>query len=668
MLFPLNSMAQAIYDSGNPTAAEQYLLELINRARANPGAEAESLGIDLNEGLPPGAISNTPKPPLASNPHLLAAAREHSQWMLDTNTFSHTGIGGSNPGQRMTTAGYIFSGFWTWGENISWQPGHIPFNTESLIRATHQGLFLSAGHRKNICNHNFDELGLGLIAGVFNSAGLATNGLITTQNFAVSGSTPGPMLVGVAYYDFDGDRFYDPGEGIAGLEVTVAGASYRAVTASAGGFAVPVPEGVATRTMTFSGYGINHQREVAFPGSVNVKEDLRLIYSPPTISGTSSALVGVKHLLNISQVPGAENCTVQVSRIGNCTADPAESTDRVLVETSWHYDVLDSSVKDTGSFSYRLAHNGIGSETLTYRKHLLPSTSGALTFRSRLYRATSDQIAVVEISDDGGATWTPIYTQAGGSEITFSTRTVSLASYSDTPILLRFRYTFLGGSYYPGTSSGRGWHIDNVEFTNTRELSPLESLTLPAGAAIEFAADQPGTFVLQAQPRNGENLWPVGPIFEINATTPSPYTLWLLAWQDDVRISSQSLEPEASCTGDGVPNLLKFAAGCAPTAPPSAVAPNYKVVELSGNQYLTFSFRRLAGAGTGTTESGYSVSGITYFVETSATLEPGSWQTGPEHFLETGVTSNSDGTETVTVRLRSPVSGKQFIRLRVALQ
>jgi hypothetical protein len=43
-----------------PTDYEQYMLELLNRARANPAAEAARHGIDLNEGLPAGTISTTP--------------------------------------------------------------------------------------------------------------------------------------------------------------------------------------------------------------------------------------------------------------------------------------------------------------------------------------------------------------------------------------------------------------------------------------------------------------------------------------------------------------------------------------------------------------------------------------------------------------------------------
>jgi hypothetical protein len=104
-----------------PTAYDQYLLELINRGRANPTAEANRYGISLNQGLPSGTISTAPKQPLAFSSALIASARGHSQWMIATNTFSHTGQGGSDPAQRMTAAGYTFVAPWTWAENIGWR-------------------------------------------------------------------------------------------------------------------------------------------------------------------------------------------------------------------------------------------------------------------------------------------------------------------------------------------------------------------------------------------------------------------------------------------------------------------------------------------------------------------------------------------------------------------
>ena len=101
--------ARQVFAAVFPTDVEQYLVELINRARANPAAEAARFGIDLNEGLPAGTISTAPKPPLAVNPFLTDAARGHSQWMLDHDVFSHTGAGGSTPTQRMQAAGYVLT-------------------------------------------------------------------------------------------------------------------------------------------------------------------------------------------------------------------------------------------------------------------------------------------------------------------------------------------------------------------------------------------------------------------------------------------------------------------------------------------------------------------------------------------------------------------------------
>src|ERR1044071_5072542 len=95
-----------------PTDYEQYLVELVNRGRADPSAEAARYGIALNEGLAAGTISTAAKQPLAINPYLTDGARTHSQWMIDTDTFSHTGSGGSDPGDRMTAAGYSFTGSW----------------------------------------------------------------------------------------------------------------------------------------------------------------------------------------------------------------------------------------------------------------------------------------------------------------------------------------------------------------------------------------------------------------------------------------------------------------------------------------------------------------------------------------------------------------------------
>ena len=149
------------YSHGNPTVAEQYMLELVNRARANPDAEAARFGIDLNEGLAPGTISATPKPPLAMNGHLLDSARGHSTWMLAADLFQHAGADGSSPGDRMSAAGYVFSGTWSWGENIAWRGSTGPVDLNSTVALMHEDLFVDAGiadrgHRLNLMDEKVE--------------------------------------------------------------------------------------------------------------------------------------------------------------------------------------------------------------------------------------------------------------------------------------------------------------------------------------------------------------------------------------------------------------------------------------------------------------------------------------------------------------------------------
>lgn len=253
-----------------PTAYEQYFLELVNRARADPGAEASRLGIDLNQGLAPGTIAGTAKQPLAMNQFLNDSAQSHSDWILATDTFSHTGAGGSSPGDRMAAAGYAFTGSWSWGENISIRWGGTPAESNALVEGFHDGLFKSAGHRANILGDGFKEIGIGLGFGEYQGA----NGADSTENFARSGSAG--FLTGVAFDDKDGDHFYDPGEGLGKLDITAtssAGVAYHAATWDAGGYQLALPAG--DYTVAFSGGGLAAPIvKAAKIGAANVKLDL----------------------------------------------------------------------------------------------------------------------------------------------------------------------------------------------------------------------------------------------------------------------------------------------------------------------------------------------------------------------------------------------------------
>ncbi|WP_052417479.1 CAP domain-containing protein [Cellvibrio mixtus] len=226
--------------STQPTAQEVYVLELVNRARFDPAAEAARYGIGLNDGISGSTISAARKSPLAPNLLLTDSARTHSQWMLDVDTFSHTGANNSTPGDRMAAAGYVFTGQWANGENIA-QAGTTASGIDLTEYAArhHEGLFKSPGHRQNILSTNFRELGVGQKQGYFFNNGTNYLSSMLTQNFASTGSNY--FITGVIYNDLNGNEFYNPGEGISGATVRVNGKAYSAY--STGAYSIPVSNG-----------------------------------------------------------------------------------------------------------------------------------------------------------------------------------------------------------------------------------------------------------------------------------------------------------------------------------------------------------------------------------------------------------------------------------------
>src|SRR5580704_3875173 len=127
--------------SADLTGAEQYFLEVINRARANPTAEAARLGIDLNEGLAPGTISNAPVQPLAFNPDLVKSAQDYTAALLGAyNYFDHQ-LNGTTVQGRLTADGYVFSGSSISAESITAETeqqghGHAPLVVNTAITNT----------------------------------------------------------------------------------------------------------------------------------------------------------------------------------------------------------------------------------------------------------------------------------------------------------------------------------------------------------------------------------------------------------------------------------------------------------------------------------------------------------------------------------------------------
>lgn len=214
-------------------AHEQFILELINRGRLDPSAEAARFGIDLNEGLSPGKIGTGTMQVLAPNAALERASEGHSAWMLAADTFSHTGSGGSSAFSRIVDAGYDFTGaFQSYGENLAWGGSTAGVNLNVEAEERYNDLFLSASHRSNTFKDDFREIGIAHLGGVYKQYSAS----MLTETFGTSGDAF--FVTGVAYTDSNNNNFYNIGEGRGDITIIANGQSDQ--TAPAGGYAIGI--------------------------------------------------------------------------------------------------------------------------------------------------------------------------------------------------------------------------------------------------------------------------------------------------------------------------------------------------------------------------------------------------------------------------------------------
>jgi uncharacterized protein YkwD len=100
---------------------------------------------------------------LTENASLSRASLAFSQQMVDQSFFAHVAPDGTDLVARLTAVGYLGNtgGDWSVGENIAWAQGAL-----STPRNVMQAWMNSTGHRENILNADYAEIGLGTVQGV----------------------------------------------------------------------------------------------------------------------------------------------------------------------------------------------------------------------------------------------------------------------------------------------------------------------------------------------------------------------------------------------------------------------------------------------------------------------------------------------------------------------
>ena len=344
-----------------PSADEQYMLQLVNRARANPQAEGQRLAAlaqsdpILREAMKTGDLAaflaqidaRPAAAPLAFNTRLIAAARDHDADMVAANAQYHSASGAlvrpSNPadlapdGQPYYPVG---NSSWSSAENIFAYSANLPdSHGKALVDYFHSAFLLdwgnpAFGHLKNLLmpggatasaagTYGASEIGIGLItdahpaiAPTSQPAILANKGLnvgpaLVTQEFAWRSGHQ--FLTGAIYTDADGDHFYTPGEGLGGVRIQAVGrhgeGTFATVTWGSGGYSLDLPQG--TYDVTASGAGLASPRTATLGiGADNVGWD---VASPWTLAPTFAAPVAPATVAATTPVPAASKTASQAA-------------------------------------------------------------------------------------------------------------------------------------------------------------------------------------------------------------------------------------------------------------------------------------------------------------------------------------------------------------------
>ncbi|MCW8139623.1 MAG: IPT/TIG domain-containing protein [Planctomycetota bacterium] len=265
-----------VADYGDPNGEEQELVELMQRARRNPVAEADR--INRTRGTTLDFSIYAVRPPLSHNGFLEEAAKFHGNDMATRGFYGHASPEGKNANGRILDTAYDLNDYFgnnpaiNLTENIGKGTGAAPGNSLTNPQDVHDTFMIDlnvagAKHRQMILGHGqfsrYREVGVAYLHRAPSD--------YVVQEFAFTKSDR-PFLVGVAYNDRSGDSVCRAGEGRPGVTVTLSHASGFSIstqTKSAGGFAFEVfVPGVYTLTIDGRSTNVSIQSD-------NVKVDLR---------------------------------------------------------------------------------------------------------------------------------------------------------------------------------------------------------------------------------------------------------------------------------------------------------------------------------------------------------------------------------------------------------
>jgi RTX calcium-binding nonapeptide repeat (4 copies)/Cysteine-rich secretory protein family len=244
-----------------PTAKDQEMLELVNRMRQNPAGELDlllnSADPKINQALNFFQVNREvlrqqwqqlqPTAPVAWSNELDQAASTHNQLMIANDLQSHNLPGEVGLIQRNVNAGY--TGGNRFAENVYAFSDSVEFGHASMAidwGSGPNGIQNPAGHRDALLSPLYREVGIAIDDEANPNTTVGPS--VVTQEFANRTALNGKAwLLGVAFADSNGNKFYNAGEGVKDLTVRVTKTNSDLVTnvqtADAGGYQVLLDPG-----------------------------------------------------------------------------------------------------------------------------------------------------------------------------------------------------------------------------------------------------------------------------------------------------------------------------------------------------------------------------------------------------------------------------------------
>ena len=174
-----------------------------------------------------------------------------------------------------------------------------------------------------------------------------------------------------------------------------------------------------------------------------------------------------------------------------------------------------NDIKATGASSFHMVMYQPTDHILEFTKPFIVRADSQLRFKHRLGWATLNQVFRAQISDDNGATWINLFSQAGDSTAgtgTFISSSPSLSAYAGKLVKIRFIYDHAGGSYYYNIGTGMGVYLDDIQVINADEVTNTTLTSIPSGSTFNWSSPTPGSHILRVRGTIGQRKFPFSAI------------------------------------------------------------------------------------------------------------------------------------------------------------